>query len=224
MFANAGSALEIARRQKYEALLLEVDDVEGARDLLAQVRNVPFNRNSILFGITHRRTSFRTAFEQGANFVLEKPLAPDRALRSVRAAHALMLRERRRTFRHNIDTVVLLQLGRGAETRARGVDLSEGGMAIYLSVPPTLGHEVAFRFLLPETGQWLEGRCVIAWIEQNRVGLQFTTVRKDLKVDLANWLTTQLDHEFSAPLPAPMPPSSARPAAARSPRFATLDS
>src|SRR5205085_2112287 len=115
------------------------DDVEGARDLLAQVRNVPFNRNSILFGITHRRTSFRTAFEQGANFVLEKPLAPDRALRSVRAAHALMLRERRRTFRHNIDTVVLLQLGRGAETRARGVDLSEGGMAIYLSVPPTLG-------------------------------------------------------------------------------------
>src|SRR5436853_1973912 len=84
VFANAGSALEIARRQKYEALLLEVDDVEGARDLLAQVRNVPFNRNSILFGITHRRTSFRTAFEQGANFVLEKPLAPDRALRSVR--------------------------------------------------------------------------------------------------------------------------------------------
>lgn len=108
---SAVVAANLLTHQKFEAFLLDVDDVEGAGELLGAVRHAPLNRSSIVFAVTHRRTSFRAAFEQGANFVLEKPLSIDRAQRSLRVAQALMLRERRRTFRHTVDTPVMIQTG-----------------------------------------------------------------------------------------------------------------
>jgi len=206
--ASTSVVKEMLRRQKFEALLLDIDDVDGARDLLAHVRATPFNKNSILFAITHRHTNFRAAFDQGANFVFEKPIAIERAQRSLRAAYPLMLRERRRTFRHTIDTAVFIKGHGGRDLRARGIDLSEGGMAIHMPSPPALGSDVHFRFLLPETDLTLEGRGTISWVKDESVGLQFTSLRKELQLELANWLSAQLELESAAP--APLPPAPVR--------------
>jgi CheY-like chemotaxis protein len=219
--ASTSIVKEMLRRQKFEALLLDIDDVDGARNLLTEVRATPLNKNSILFAITHRHTNFRAAFDQGANFVFEKPIAIERAVRSLRAAHPLMLRERRRTFRHAIDTAVFIKLSGGREVRARGVDLSEGGAAIHLPAPPPLGTDVQFRFQVPESDLSLEGRGVIAWVTDDRVGLQFTSLRKELQLDLANWLSAQLELESAAPAPLPPAPA-ARNGHGRTPKFAVL--
>ena len=76
----------------------------------------------------------------------------------VKVAHPLMLREQRRCYRHRVDADVLLQLGSGPEARAQVVNLSEGGMRLEAAERLRGAGEVRFRFKLPESGIWLEGR------------------------------------------------------------------
>ncbi len=185
-------ALQRVRQSKYEAVLLDVD-IEGARDILAAIRQAPYNRSSIVFAMTRRVAAVREVFAGGANFVLDKPLAADRTARCLRAAQALLLREHRRSYRHGIDTTVMLQAGRGAETRARAIDLSEGGMMVFLEHSAVLGNNVRFRFPLPDRPLWMEGRAEVTSVAASRVGLRFVGLSRRLQLELAHWLNERID-------------------------------
>ncbi len=108
--ASSKAAAERLARRKFEAVLVDCDQVEGARDMVKTVRAMPSNKTSVLFAIVHNTTPVGKAFEMGANFVWERPVTQERAQRCLRAAHALMARERRRAFRHGIDASVFLQM------------------------------------------------------------------------------------------------------------------
>jgi hypothetical protein len=212
--SGAASANQLLTRRKFEAIVIDCDDCEGARNLLLSLRNVPSNKNSIVFAITRGKTTVNEAFGAGANFVLEKPVAADRLTRSLRAAHSLMARERRRSFRHTIDASVLLQLGASPEVRARAADVSEGGMAVFVTPPLPKGSVITFRFVLPESAVCLEGKAQVVWSqEQGRAGLQFQTMRQDLRLDLATWLATRIEREqpLYTPMSAPPQPAPVRP-------------
>src|SRR5579859_4069463 len=116
-------------REKFDGILADFD-VDGADEVLKTVRRSPANRRSVSFAIIGKATSVKDAFDTGANFVVYKPLSRDKAGHSLRAAHGLMMRERRRYFRHSVDARVAVT-GEGIrETTARLVDLSTGGMAV----------------------------------------------------------------------------------------------
>lgn len=210
---TAAAASEALSRKKFEAIILDVDDTDGGRNLLRTLRTMPSNRNSIVFAVLHNTTTVRDAFEAGMNFAWEKPVTADRVLRSLRAAHSLMVRERRRAFRQPIDTSVMLQPGPGPEMRARGIDLSEGGMAVMTPERERLktGCVVRFRFMLPDTSVWLDGKAMVIWSIDRRAGIQFQTVRNDMRVELAQWLGARLDQEPTLTVTSPRGPESARP-------------
>jgi CheY-like chemotaxis protein len=206
-------AQELARR-KWDAVIIDCDDVHGALDVLRAVRQTPSNKTSTAFAIINGITSVRSAFELGANLALEKPISADRAKHSFRAVHGMMLQERRRYFRHPVDMPVTLKFEdkekqRQHEVLADAVNLSEGGMAVKLkaAVPP--GHMKTvgtLNFMLPGTRTWIETSGTVAWADaEGQAGIRFENPPYSVKEHLARWFVDNTEEEKKPVVAQPTP-------------------
>ncbi len=191
-------ATEELARHKYDAVIIDCDDVHGAADVLRNLRKMPSNKTSTAFAIIHGVTSVRGAFEMGANLALEKPITADRAKHSFRAAHGLMLQERRRYHRHPVDMSVTLRVehkGVRQEFSATAHDLSEGGMAMKVkgALPGEIGNATV-KFALPGTHTWVETHVGVAWADgEGHAGVRFENIPYTTKENLEKWFTANTE-------------------------------
>ncbi len=192
---DAGEAMESLARRKHDAVVLDCDHVHGAIEVLKSLRKAPSNRSAIAFAITNRKTSQTEAFAMGANFVLEKPLSMDRVARSIKAAHGLILRERRRYERRRIDVGVSLIVPGSEQISAAVANLSEGGMAVKLIRPAPVTGTVRVRFQLPDSSNTIEAKSEIAWCdpEGKRIGVRFLEMSPQAHREMDRWLEKEAD-------------------------------
>jgi CheY-like chemotaxis protein len=80
-------------QKSFDAVLIDVDDVQDGCCVIRELRKGESNSKAIVFAITNHVTALQDAFAIGANFVLEKPISPDRAVRSLRAVNRLLQRD-----------------------------------------------------------------------------------------------------------------------------------
>ena len=192
--ASADDAFASLVNQKFDAIFIDCDDIADGAETLSYIRKVPSSRRSILFAIVHGTTSTQRAFELGANFVLEKPVTPERVERSIRAALGLMTHERRRYFRQRLDTTVVVWAGtQMKEIKGQLTNLSEGGMAIRLkagtSVP--IDWSLRFQFRLPDTTEFIDGKGEVAWTDgRGNAGIKFVHLPMAQRADLDRWLVS----------------------------------
>jgi CheY-like chemotaxis protein len=185
---------QMVAARKFDAVFVDCDDVAGAGETLRQMRTVPSNRKTIGFAIVNGVTTLQQAFEMGANFVLDKPLSAERLARSLRAAQGLMANERRRYYRHPVATTVHIKLGTDDyENLGTTINLSEGGLAAKLEKKTTIGMPVRFRFKLPETHTFIEGKGEIAWVANGLSGLRFGVISSEARKELENWLLKKMN-------------------------------
>jgi DNA-binding response OmpR family regulator len=188
---DAEQALAAVRQQKYDTLIVDCDDLPGGAELMRSLRRGSSNRAAIGFAITNG-TSVRAAFDLGANFVLEKPIAFDRAIRGLRAAHGLMMRERRRYLRQSVNVPALVTLNDGMEVRATIIDVSEGGMSVRGIEPSLQGTVVRMHFGLPDARRNFDVRAEVSWTgPEGRAGMRFSTISDTLRAELTRWLQDQ---------------------------------
>src|SRR4051812_29301017 len=69
--ASASEASENLNNRKYDAVIIDCDDVKGASGVLEVLRKGQSNRNAIAFAIIDGVTTMKQAYDMGANFVLE---------------------------------------------------------------------------------------------------------------------------------------------------------
>src|SRR5712691_6973655 len=105
---DADSAIRLFDQKRVDALFLDFDDSQAATHLVHSLRQSAVSRNAVAVGLLNDPTGVRAAFGMGANFVLYKPISGERAHASLRAAIALLKRERRRTFRVPVQLPVTL--------------------------------------------------------------------------------------------------------------------
>ena len=185
---------EMVATRKFDAVFIDCDDVAGAGDTMREMRTIPSNRKTIGFAIVNGVTTLQQAFEMGANFVLDKPLGAERLTRSLKAAQGLMANERRRYYRHPVATPVHITLGTDTQEHAGiTVNLSEGGLAAKLEKKTEIGMPVRFRFKLPETTTWIEGKAEIAWVASGLSGLKFGVISDNARKELENWLLKKMN-------------------------------
>lgn len=193
---------QAVRKRKFEAVFVDCDDLDGGDRLLQRVRKSASNQSTIVFGLIHDRTSMREAFGLGANFVLPKPISLDRAVRCVRAAHGLIVNERRRFFRYELEIFATVAYANRPEMRASLTNISEGGMALKFREPVEPNHGVEVVFTLPEQHQPIHVKGKVVWADPTgRAGVQFQHVPLENKTRLAQWLD---DHGVGEPVPQPM--------------------
>ena len=196
---GARSGSEILGSEKFDAVIVDCDDLQGGVEVLKGLRKTPSNKNSVAFAILNGKTTTQQAFEMGANFVLQKPISALNAMRCFNAAWAFMDRERRRYFRYPVEVPVVIAFGQDKELKATTTNLSEGGMAIRFSgkMPKEVISKI--QFTLPGGNIAMEPRGEVAWADGlGRAGLRFLDVPQSSKHQLETWLSERINEE-SAP-------------------------
>lgn len=188
---------ELLRKCKYDAVIIDCDDMPGGIELLRDLRKAASNSKSVAFAVLNGKTTTQEAFKLGANFVLQKPLTPLHASRCFNAALNFMVRERRRYFRYPVEIPVQVKISGTPELKAASTNLSEGGMAIRIATQLERDTPVALRFTLPTTNTTLELKGEVAWIDGTRqAGVRFIEVPQSSQYQLDKWLTDRLKGEL----------------------------
>lgn len=180
-------------KRKYDAVIIDCDDLPDGVDLLRAVRQTQSNARSVAFAVVNGKTTTQEAFQSGANFVLQKPLTLVHATRCLNAALNFMVREQRRYYRHPVEIPLRIALADNHELPATTTNVSEGGMAIRLIGKLLQGAQAQFRFTLPETNISLELKGQVAWADgTGHAGIRFVEVPQSSQYQLEKWLTDRL--------------------------------
>src|SRR3989442_5038515 len=94
------SSLESSRvaTGSFDAIVIDAADPNGLQ-LMSTARHSSENHTSLIVVLVDAREQVRELFTQGANFVLYKPITPERAVSSLRAARGMMRRKKRGNIR-----------------------------------------------------------------------------------------------------------------------------
>ncbi|HZR32999.1 MAG TPA: PilZ domain-containing protein [Terriglobales bacterium] len=191
---GADSASQTLAEKKFDAIVIDCDDLYGGIDVLRELRKGESNKSSVVFAVLNGVTSVRTVFNMGAGFVLQKPITMANALRGLTAAYGFMYRERRRYFRVPVEIPVVICYGDQREVITHAFDLSEGGIGIQSDVPLAKEGVTHVRFTLPETKTGLEIRAQIAWSNvSGSAGIRFIRTAPASRENLDRWLLDKLE-------------------------------
>jgi CheY-like chemotaxis protein len=175
--------------EKYDAVIVDFDDPQNASMVLQNAAQGPGGHKVVTIAILGDKTRVRTAFGQGANFVLYKPLSVEQAEASLRAATALIKRERRGSYRVPVQIPALVRPAGGSETEGILLDLSEDGMD--LLTPQAFSRETALRarFVLPGKSKEAEYTGEVAWTNANgQCGVRFFDLPAQIRSELRQWV------------------------------------
>ncbi|HEX3822327.1 MAG TPA: PilZ domain-containing protein [Candidatus Sulfotelmatobacter sp.] len=188
---------DILITDKFDAVIVDCDDLTGGLALLQGLRNTPSNKNSVAFAILNgKRTTTQEAFGMGANFVLQKPISGLNASRCFHAALNFMLKERRRYFRQPVKMQVKVLLD-GKTLTATSTNISEGGIALMLHEALPKGAAPRLKFSLPGTNLHLEVESEVAWSNvKGLAGFRFHGVPKSSQMELEQWLDERMEQDF----------------------------
>ncbi len=182
-------ALGRLKGQKFDAVIVDFDDPAAATLVLQQAYKASSGNNAITAALLSDRGKVRIAFRAGANFVLYKPVVAAQAEASLRAAIAIMKRERRRSLRVPVQVPIWLKTEGTEEIEGILLCLSENGMELLASQPFTNGASLQFRFSLPGGGSEIFGRCEVAWANPNgQAGSRFVDVAEEFRAGVKKWI------------------------------------
>ena len=191
------SGTNLLTKRKFDAVIIDCDDLQGGATVLRELRKTPSNSKSVAFAVVNGKTTTQEAFQCGANFVLQKPLTTLHATRCFNAALNFMVRERRRYFRYPVEIPVRLKVPQGPELTATSTNLSEGGMALHIAGQLPKEAAAALRFTLPGSNTALELKGQVAWTDgRGRTGIRFVEVPQSSQYQLDKWLTDRMQSEM----------------------------
>src|ERR1700751_1012146 len=149
-FTRAG--IRIAQ-QRYDVVIVDGRSANEVLTLLRETRVSRLNDSTLTVAVVPSQESIRELFSLGVNFVLYKPVAYERALSSLRAARAVMRKEKRKDARAAVHAHATVDYANIQQEKATLVDLSKNGMAVRFGkkLPPT--SKVYSQFRLPQQTQ-----------------------------------------------------------------------
>jgi CheY-like chemotaxis protein len=176
--------------QKFEAVVVDYDDPHSAALVLQNVFQASAGNHTLTVALLSDKTKVRNVFGAGANFVLYKPLGQAQAEATLRAATALMKRDRRSSFRVPVQFPVQIQVQAGSGIEGIVLDLSEEGLDILAAQPLYPSANISVHFTLPGENHPLEARGEVAWANPNgESGVRFVDLPDNLRVALKAWVT-----------------------------------
>jgi response regulator RpfG family c-di-GMP phosphodiesterase len=166
---EARQATDILIAEKFDAVIVDCDDLKGGLAVMEGLRATPSTK---------------------------KPISVLNASRCFHAALNFMIKERRRYFRHPVKMLVRIVLG-DKTVRATSTNVSESGIALMLREALPKGAKPRLQFTLPETNHELDLDAEVVWADvKGHAGLRFQEVEKETQQQLENWLNERLEEEL----------------------------
>ena len=174
-------------RRKVDGIVIDMG-LPGALDLIAQVRRGSSNRSSVVFACMNSSPETQFAIRAGANFVLHRPLLPEKVAHIFTVAAGMMVSDKRRYFRYPLMVPVEMKM-KEREIESTMSNLSEGGMAIWSLFYHAPGTPVQFAFEIP-FGGLIRGTGEVAWTNADGLaGIKFDILPDSAYTQLASWIT-----------------------------------
>ncbi|MFZ0732100.1 MAG: PilZ domain-containing protein [Candidatus Sulfotelmatobacter sp.] len=175
------------QQQKFDALIVDFDDPPAAENVLQQAQKLGSAPLSI--ALVADSGKVRQILNGGAHFVLYKPVTEEAAKAGLRAAAALLSRERRRAFRVPVQAPVEISLPDHRKLDGILLDLSETGMDVLTAEPQVAGAVMACHFQLPDGTLEVEAHGEVAWANPNgQTGVHFIDLPENVATNLKAWL------------------------------------
>ena len=173
-------------RRKVDGIVIDMG-LPGALDLIAQVRHGSSNRFTVVFACMGSSPENQFAIRAGANFVLHRPLLPEKIAHIFTVAAAMMVSEKRRYFRYPLMVPVEITMKR-RQVESTMSNLSEGGMAIWSLYYHPTGSPVQFAFEIPYGGL-IRGSGEVAWTNADGLaGIKFNIMPDSAYTQLSSWI------------------------------------
>ena len=188
-------------QEKFAAVVVDFDDSLRTSKILRNAQQasaglilrhaqqaIPGHR-AITVALLLDRANVRNIMGAGANFILYKPIMAEQAKATLRAAAALIKRDRRQTCRVPVQVPVQLKAGDEEVTEGILLDLSCAGLDVLMPramVPATAVH---VHFGLPGSGIAVDAGGEVAWANPNgETGVRFLELAGELRQALQEWL------------------------------------
>jgi ActR/RegA family two-component response regulator len=192
--SDISSATRKLCHSKFEALVVDLKSAAQALELIKKPRETTAHKGVVVFAILNSNTEMPSAFRAGASFAIVKPFPPGVLARTLRAAHPLMVRERRRSFRCPLQIPVQISGNTHADFVANSVNISEGGMSLVSSVILHVGERLILKLNLPDAASAVRINGEVCWADETgRVGLEFVQVPRTVAEQLQSWLGDRLE-------------------------------
>jgi CheY-like chemotaxis protein len=185
------AAVRLAQ-ERYDLIIIDCERKPDVVSILQECRSSRANESTLAVVVADQG-DIREMFSLGVNFVLYKPLSYDRVMSSLKAAHAVLYRDKRGKARAALHTQATIDYAGGEREKATLVDLSEDGMAVNFGkkLPPS--SKVYFQFQLPGQPAPVRLSGNVVWQDWNgRAGIQFVDVPKASRKALHEWLQRSL--------------------------------
>jgi CheY-like chemotaxis protein len=182
-----------AAQERYDAIIVDGQSSAEVLSLLRETRTSRLNDATLAVAVVPSQESIRELFSLGVNFVLYKPVAYERALSSLRAARAVMRKEKRKNVRAVVHTHATVDYANVQQEKATLVNLAPGGMAVLFGkkLPPT--SKVYFQFKLPGQTASVRLSGQVVWQDWNgRAGVQYVDVPRASRKLLDEFLGVHL--------------------------------
>ena len=190
--------------EKFDSVIVDFDDPHSASLVLQNASQVTSGVKAVTVALLSDKTKVRNVFGAGANFILYKPISVEQAEASLRAATALIKRERRRSFRVPVQVPIQLQVENGTPLEGILLDLSEDGMDVLAAQPLCPGARISAQFNLPDGNTEIQGSGEIAWASPNgQAGVRFIDLPDNLRATVKTWVAANAP-EIPPPDPEPV--------------------
>ena len=190
----ADVAVARLEEQRFDQVIVDFDDPETAALVLESCRRLdgPDRKAPVTVALLNDASQIRSILGAGAHFILIKPVAPDQAQNTLRAATALLKRERRQTLRVAVQAAVSIRTDDNNIVEGILLDLSTGGMDVLAAKPLPSTAVVRVSFELPNGGAGIEGEAEVAWSTANgQTGLRFLDMDPKMREEMGEWLAAR---------------------------------
>ena len=188
----ARAAIRLAQ-DRFDLVILDCKSRSDLLALLREIRHSRINDASMAVVVLPGQDDLHEIFSLGVNFVLYKPVDYERSLSSLRAACAVVRRDKRSKARTPVHAQATIDYDNVEREKATLVDLAEGGMAVQFGkrVPPT--SRIYFQFKLPGQTATVRLSGQVVWQDwKGRAGIQFADVPKSSRRLLDEFLSVTL--------------------------------
>jgi len=184
-------AMARLKEQHFDQVIVDFDDPEGAASLLQGCKQLagPDRNPPVTVALLHDASQIRSILGAGAHFILIKPISCEQTQNTLRAATALLKRERRQSARVAVQAPVSMQTDGSDAVEAILLDLSIGGMDVLAAKPLAIASLVHISFELPDSHYSVAADAEVAWSTPNgQTGLRFLDLEARMREAMTEWL------------------------------------
>ena len=193
---SSAADVAVARleEERFDQVIVDFDDPEAASLVLETCRRFtgPDRHSPVTVALLQDASHIRSILGAGAHFILTKPIAPEQAQNTLRAATALLKRERRQSLRVAVQAAVSIHIDETNTVEGILLDLSTGGMDVLAAKPLPSTALVRVSFELPDSVAAIEAEAEVAWSTGNgQTGLRFLDMDAKMREEMAEWLAAR---------------------------------